>query len=154
SEPSGKFAQLPRVTIQLPLFNERFVVDRLLEEICKIDYPRELLQIQVLDDSTDDTHEYASWLVDEYRSAGYPIEYHHRSNRHGYKAGALREGREKATGEFIPIFDADFVPPSDFLRRTIHFSRDPKVGMVQTRGGYLNRHENVLTEVQAMLLDG
>jgi len=148
------FAELPRVTVQLPLYNERLVVDRLIQEICKIDYPKDKLQIQVLDDSTDETHLYASALVAEYRAAGYPIEYHHRSNRHGYKAGALQEGMEKATGEFIAIFDADFVPPTDFLMRTIHFFTEEKVGMVQTRWGYLNRHENVLTEVQAMLLDG
>jgi cellulose synthase/poly-beta-1,6-N-acetylglucosamine synthase-like glycosyltransferase len=130
------------------------VVDRLIEEICKIDYPKDKLQIQVLDDSTDETHLYASGLVAEYRAAGHPIEYIHRSNRHGYKAGALQEGMERATGEFIAIFDADFVPPRDFLMRTIHFFTESKVGMVQTRWGYLNRHENVLTEVQAMLLDG
>ena len=151
---ASTFAELPRVTIQLPLFNERFVVKRLVEEICKIDYPKDKLQIQVLDDSTDETHAYASRLVAEYRAAGNPIEYHHRSNRHGYKAGALQEGMETATGEFIAIFDADFVPPRDFLMRTIHFFTEANVGMVQTRWGYLNRHENVLTEVQAMLLDG
>jgi cellulose synthase/poly-beta-1,6-N-acetylglucosamine synthase-like glycosyltransferase len=133
--PANAFAELPLVTIQLPLYNERFVVDRLVEEICKIDYPKDKLQIQVLDDSTDDTHAYASRLVAEYRENGYPIEYHHRSNRHGYKAGALQEGMEKATGEFIAIFDADFVPPRDFLMRTIHFFTEEKVGMVQTRWG-------------------
>ena len=152
--PANYFAVLPRVTIQLPLYNERFVVARLVDGICKIDYPKDKLQIQILDDSTDETHAYASRLVAEYRAAGHPIEYHHRSNRHGYKAGALQEGMEKATGEFIAIFDADFVPPTDFLMRTIHFFTEPKTGMVQTRWGYLNRHENVLTEVQAMLLDG
>lgn len=149
-----RFAQLPRVTIQLPLYNERFVVDRLVDEIVKMDYPKELLQIQILDDSTDETHPYTERLVAEYRAAGYPIEYHHRTNRHGYKAGALQEGMEHATGEFIAIFDADFVPPYDFLMRTVHFFAESKVGMVQTRWGYLNRHESVLTEVQAMLLDG
>lgn len=152
--PAALFADLPRVTIQLPLYNERFVVDRLVDEILKIDYPRELLQIQVLDDSTDETHAYAERLVAEYRSAGYPIEYHHRTNRHGFKAGALEEGMKSATGEFIAIFDADFVPPRDFLHRTVHFFSDPKIGMVQTRWGYLNRNDSVLTEVQAMLLDG
>jgi cellulose synthase/poly-beta-1,6-N-acetylglucosamine synthase-like glycosyltransferase len=148
------FEQLPKVTIQLPLYNERFVVDRLVDEIVKMDYPKELLQIQILDDSTDETHPYTERLVAEYRAAGYPIEYRHRTNRHGYKAGALQEGMEHATGEFIAIFDADFVPPRDFLMRTIHFFHTPKVGMVQTRWGYLNRHDSVLTEVQAMLLDG
>ncbi|MEO8098165.1 MAG: cellulose synthase family protein [Acidobacteriota bacterium] len=148
------FAQLPRVTIQLPIFNERFVVERLLEETTKMDYPRELIQFQVLDDSTDDTHPFTEALVREYQNAGFPIEYIHRTNRHGYKAGALENGLKTATGEFVAIFDADFVPPQDFLRRTVHHFTDPKIGMVQTRWTYLNRHYNVLTEVQAMLLDG
>src|SRR5579885_3184657 len=153
-DPPQRFEQLPRVTIQLPLFNERYVVERLIEETVKIDYPRELLQIQVLDDSTDDTHPFTERLVGEYRAAGYPIEYIHRTNRQGYKAGALQNGLKTATGEIVAIFDADFVPPVDFLQRTVHFFADPKVGMVQTRWTYLNRHYNVLTEVQAMLLDG
>lgn len=153
-EAPSRFDELPRVTVQLPLYNERFVVDRLVEEICKIDYPKDKLQIQVLDDSTDETHAYAERLVAQYRAAGYPIEYRHRTNRHGFKAGALQEGMEDATGEFIAIFDADFVPPVDFLQKTIHFFKESKVGMVQTRWGYLNRHDSVLTEVQAMLLDG
>src|SRR5580698_4731602 len=148
------FAELPRVTIQLPLFNERCVVERLIEETSKIDYPRHLLEIQVLDDSTDDTHAFTERLVDEYKATGLPIEYIHRTNRHGYKAGALQNGLQTATGEIVAIFDADFIPPVDFLRNTIHHFSDPKVGMVQTRWGYLNRHYNVLTEVQAMLLDG
>ncbi|MBV8072886.1 MAG: glycosyltransferase, partial [Acidobacteriaceae bacterium] len=113
--PKARFDQLPKVTIQLPLYNERFVVERLLEEISKIEYPRDLLQIQVLDDSTDETHPYTERLCNEYRAAGVPIEYRHRTNRHGFKAGALQEGLETATGEFIAIFDADFVPPPDFL---------------------------------------
>jgi cellulose synthase/poly-beta-1,6-N-acetylglucosamine synthase-like glycosyltransferase len=142
------------VTIQLPLYNERYVVERLLEATAKIDYPRELLQIQVLDDSTDDTHPFTRRLVEDYREAGLPIEYIHRENRHGYKAGALENGLRTATGEIVAIFDADFVPPSDFLHRTAHYFVDSKVGMVQTRWGYLNRHHSVLTEVQAMLLDG
>ncbi len=149
-----QFAELPRVTIQLPLYNERFVVERLLEEVVKMDYPKHLLQIQVLDDSTDETHPFTERLVGAYASAGHPIEYRHRTNRHGYKAGALQEGLETATGEFVAVFDADFLPPTDFLQRTVHFFSDPKVGMVQTRWGYTNRHYNVLTEVEAMLLDG
>jgi cellulose synthase/poly-beta-1,6-N-acetylglucosamine synthase-like glycosyltransferase len=149
-----RFERLPRVTIQLPIFNEQYVVERLIEETSKIDYPRELLEIQVLDDSTDETHAFTERLVAEYRAAGLPIEYIHRSNRHGYKAGALQNGLKTATGEIVAIFDADFVPPVDFLMRTVHFFADNKVGMVQTRWGYLNRHYNVLTEVQAMLLDG
>jgi len=152
--PPQRFEQLPRVTIQLPLYNERYVIERLLEETAKIDYPRDLLQIQVLDDSTDDTHPFTERLVGEYRAAGLPIEYIHRANRQGYKAGALQNGLKTATGEIVAIFDADFVPPVDFLQRTVHYFADAKVGMVQTRWSYLNRHYNVLTEVQAMLLDG
>ena len=152
--PDSHFAELPPVTIQLPLFNERFVVQRLIEETLKMDYPRHLLQIQVLDDSTDDTHPFTESLVAGYRAMGHPIEYHHRTNRHGYKAGALHEGLKTATGEMVAVFDADFLPPSDFLQRTIHYFSDEKVGVVQTRWTYLNRGYNVLTEVQTMLLDG
>jgi cellulose synthase/poly-beta-1,6-N-acetylglucosamine synthase-like glycosyltransferase len=154
TEAPQKFAQLPRVTVQLPIYNEQYVVERLVEETSKIDYPRELLQIQVLDDSTDATHPFTEDLVAQYKETGLPIEYIHRSNRHGYKAGALQNGLLTATGEIVAIFDADFIPPVDFLRRTVDYFSDPKVGMVQTRWGYLNRHYSVLTEVQAMLLDG
>jgi cellulose synthase/poly-beta-1,6-N-acetylglucosamine synthase-like glycosyltransferase len=146
--------QLPRVTIQLPLYNERYVIERLIEEVTRIEYPRELLQIQVLDDSTDDTHPFAQALVERHRALGHPIEYHHRRNRHGFKAGALQEGMKTATGELIAIFDADFLPPADFLNRTVHFFADPKVGVVQTRWSYLNREYNLLTEIEAVLLDG
>ncbi|MCU1294106.1 MAG: glycosyl transferase, family 2 [Bryobacterales bacterium] len=149
-----QFEQLPRVTIQLPLYNERFVVDRLLEETCKVDYPRDLLQIQVLDDSTDETHPYTERLCNQLKAAGHPIEYRHRTNRHGFKAGALQEGLESATGELIAIFDADFIPPTDFLTRTVHFFTAPDVGVVQTRWSYLNKEFNILTQVEAMLLDG
>jgi cellulose synthase/poly-beta-1,6-N-acetylglucosamine synthase-like glycosyltransferase len=148
------FEQLPKVTIQLPLYNERYVVERLLEEVSQIDYPRELLQIQVLDDSTDETHPYTQRLCNEYAAAGLPIEYRHRTNRYGYKAGALQEGMETATGEFIAIFDADFLLPRDFIKRTVHFFTDPEVGVVQTRWSYLNKECNILTQVEAMLLDG
>ena len=130
------------------------MVERLIDEVTKVEYPRELLQIQVLDDSTDDTAPFAEALVDRYRALGFPIEYRHRRNRHGYKAGALQEGLESATGEFIAVFDADFCPPADFLLKTIHYFTDPKVGVVQTRWSYLNRDYNFLTEVEAMLLDG
>jgi cellulose synthase/poly-beta-1,6-N-acetylglucosamine synthase-like glycosyltransferase len=149
-----QFECLPKVTIQLPLYNERFVVARLLEEVSKIDYPRELLQIQVLDDSTDETHPYTERLCNEYQAAGVPIEYRHRANRQGYKAGALQAGLETATGEFIAIFDADFIPPTDFLKRTVHFFAEPEVGVVQTRWSYLNKEFSILTQVEAMLLDG
>lgn len=154
TEPPSKFDELPKITIQLPLYNERFVVARLLKGVSKIEYPRELLQIQVLDDSTDETQPFTERLCNQYRAAGLNIEYRHRSNRHGFKAGALQEGLNTATGELIAIFDADFVPPRDFLTRTVHFFVDPTVGVVQTRWGYLNRDFNILTQVEAMLLDG
>jgi cellulose synthase/poly-beta-1,6-N-acetylglucosamine synthase-like glycosyltransferase len=153
-EPPLRFEHLPPVTIQLPLYNERYVVERLVEEVVKIEYPKELLQIQVLDDSTDDTAAFAEALVERYRALGHPIEYHHRPNRHGFKAGALQEGLETATGEFVAVFDADFCPPPDFLARTIHYFADPNIGVVQTRWSYLNRDYSFLTEVEAMLLDG
>jgi cellulose synthase/poly-beta-1,6-N-acetylglucosamine synthase-like glycosyltransferase len=151
--PQRLYSRLPKVTVQLPLFNERYVVERLLEEVCKLDYPRELLQVQVLDDSTDETHPFTERLCNEYIAAGFPLQYCHRTNRHGYKAGALQEGLRTATGELIAIFDADFIPPADFLKRTVHFFTDAQVGVVQTRWTYLNREFNILTQVEAMLLD-
>lgn len=154
SAPPSQFATLPPVTIQLPLYNERYVLERLIDEVVRIEYPRELLQIQVLDDSTDDSHEFAESLCERYRNIGHPIEYHHRSNREGYKAGALQEGLKTATGEFVAVFDADFIPPPDFLLRTVHHFAAPDVGVVQTRWSYLNRDFNFLTEVEGMLLDG
>jgi cellulose synthase/poly-beta-1,6-N-acetylglucosamine synthase-like glycosyltransferase len=154
AEPPQRFDVLPPVTIQLPLYNERYVVERLIDEVVKIEYPKELLQIQVLDDSTDDTAPFAEALVERYRALGHPIEYHHRPNRHGFKAGALQEGLETATGELVAVFDADFCPPADFLIRTVDHFADPSVGVVQTRWSYLNRDYNFLTEVEAMLLDG
>ncbi len=153
-ESPRKYVELPPVTVQLPIYNERYVIERLLEEVVKLDYPRELLQIQVLDDSTDETHVFTERLCNEYIAAGYPIEYRHRTNRHGFKAGALQEGLETATGELIAIFDADFVPPVDFLRKTVHFFTESEVGVVQTRWTYLNKEFNILTQVEAMLLDG
>src|ERR1051326_5405910 len=153
-DPRERFAQLPPVTIQLPIYNERYVIERLIDEVTKIEYPKELLQIQVLDDSTDDTHPHAEALVQRYAALGFPIEYHHRTNREGFKAGALQEGLKSATGELVAVFDADFVPPPEFLTRTVHFFADPKIGVVQTRWSYLNRDYNFLTEVEAMLLDG
>jgi len=152
--PPARFDQLPPVTIQLPLYNERYVVERLIEETVKMEYPKQLLQIQVLDDSTDDTAPFAEALVERYRALGYPIEYHHRANREGYKAGALQEGLKTATGEFVAVFDADFCPPPEFLAETIHFFSDPQVGVLQTRWSYFNREYSFLTRVEAMLLDG
>jgi len=152
--PAQEFADLPHVTIQLPIFNEQFVVDRLLQAVSRIEYPRDRLDIQLLDDSTDETVNVAGALVDHYASQGLPITYLHRTNRSGFKAGALHEGLKSAKGAFVAIFDADFVPPSDFLLRTIHHFTDPKIGMVQTRWTHLNRRYSFLTEVEAILLDG
>jgi cellulose synthase/poly-beta-1,6-N-acetylglucosamine synthase-like glycosyltransferase len=152
--PPKQFAELPHVTIQLPIFNEQFVIDRLIEAICKIDYPKDKLEIQLLDDSTDETVKVASEIVDRYAKLGNPIVYIHRENRHGYKAGALDAGLKIAKSEFIAIFDADFVPPPDWLMRVIHHFSDPKIGMVQTRWTHLNRNYSMLTQIEAILLDG
>jgi cellulose synthase/poly-beta-1,6-N-acetylglucosamine synthase-like glycosyltransferase len=154
AEPEQKFSELPRVTVQLPIFNEQFVIDRLLQAVCRLDYPREKLELQVLDDSTDETIEVARGLVEHYSAQGYPITYLHRTNRAGFKAGALHEGMKSASGEFIAIFDADFVPPPDFLQRTIHHFTGENIGMVQTRWTHINRNYSFLTEVEAILLDG
>jgi cellulose synthase/poly-beta-1,6-N-acetylglucosamine synthase-like glycosyltransferase len=154
TEPQARFDDLPRVTVQLPIFNEQYVVDRLLDSICKLDYPREKLDIQLLDDSTDETVEVARGLVERYAAMGYPVTYHHRTNREGFKAGALAEGVKSAKGEFVAIFDADFVPPEDFLMKVIHHFTNPKVGMVQTRWTHINRNYSFLTEVEAIMLDG
>jgi cellulose synthase/poly-beta-1,6-N-acetylglucosamine synthase-like glycosyltransferase len=154
TEPVARFSDLPRVTVQLPIFNEQYVVERLLESVIKLDYPREKLDIQVLDDSTDETMDVARSLVERYSALGNAITYHHRSNRHGFKAGALAEGLKSAKGEFIAIFDADFIVPEDFLMRTVHHFTEPNIGMVQTRWTHINRNYSFLTEVEAILLDG
>jgi cellulose synthase/poly-beta-1,6-N-acetylglucosamine synthase-like glycosyltransferase len=155
-EPAGRFedAELPAVTVQLPLFNERYVVERLIRAVCKLDYPRERLQIQVLDDSTDDTTDIAAELVAQMRAEGIDIELHHRSDRTGYKAGALAAGLDTARGEFVAVFDADFVPDPQFLRDTIDYFTDDDVGMVQARWAHINREFSLLTRAQAILLDG
>ncbi len=144
----------PKVTIQLPIFNERYVIERLVDSIAQFDYPRDKLDIQVLDDSTDETREIARGCVERYQQLGLPISYHLRTNREGYKAGALQEGLKSAQGELVAIFDADFLPPGDFLRRTVPYFCDPKLGMVQTRWSYVNRNYSLLTEVEGILLDG
>lgn len=154
SDPPKCFDELPRVTIQLPIFNEQFVIDRLVEAVCALDYQKDKLEIQVLDDSTDETQEVASNIVARYAALGHPIVYIHRTNRHGFKAGALDAGLKVAHGEFIAIFDADFVPPSDWLMRVIHHFAEPDVGMVQTRWTHLNRDYSLLTRIEAILLDG
>jgi len=152
--PTHFFPELPRITVQLPIFNEQFVIDRLLEACCALDYPKDKLQIQVLDDSTDETTAVAAALVERYQAAGSPIVYMHRTNRYGYKAGALDEGLKTATGDLIAIFDADFVPPRDWLMRVVHHFAEPGIGMVQTRWTHLNRDYSFLTQVEAILLDG
>ena len=126
----------------------------LSSRICAMDYPREKLDIQVLDDSTDETVEVAREVVERYRALGHDIVYIHRTDRTGYKAGALDNGLKTAKGEFIAIFDADFTPPEDWLMKVIHHFADPKIGMVQTRWTHLNRNYSFLTEVEAILLDG
>jgi cellulose synthase/poly-beta-1,6-N-acetylglucosamine synthase-like glycosyltransferase len=161
SEPPSRFHEdeLPFVTIQLPTFNEQYVIDRLIDACCKLDYPRDRFEIQLLDDSTDETKEVAEQIVRRY-AEGFPgmppqpISFHHRENRYGYKAGALDAGLKNAKGELIAIFDADFVPPSDWLTKVIHHFAEPNVGMVQTRWTHLNRNYSFLTQVEAILLDG
>lgn len=144
----------PSVTIQLPIFNEKYTVERLLNSVTQIDYPMDSLQIQVLDDSTDDTAELVSRLVGEYKSRGSNIEWLHRTNRKGYKAGALDEGLSRATGDLITIFDADFVPKPDFLRKTVPLFQNSELGCLQTRWGHTNRKYNSLTLAEAMAIDG
>ena len=152
--PLPEIEKWPKVTVQLPIFNERYVIERLIETVAQFDYPRELLEIQVLDDSTDETQEVASNCVQRHRDLGLPITYIHRANREGFKAGALCNGLNTAAGELVAIFDADFIPPADFLRRTVPYFVDPKLAMVQTRWSYINRNYSPLTEVEAILLDG
>ena len=152
--PPRHFDELPRVTVQLPIFNEQFVIDRLIEAVCAMEYPREKLEIQVLDDSTDETQAVATGIVERYAALGHPITYIHRTNRHGYKAGALDAGLKIAKGEFVAIFDADFVPPPDWLMKVIHHFAEPEIGMVQTRWTHMNRDYSMLTQIEAILLDG
>ncbi len=152
--PAGRFAELPRVTVQLPIFNELYVAERLIEAVGRLEYPKALLEIQVLDDSTDETRSLVESAARRLAARGFEVTYHHRSDRRGYKAGALAEGLKVARGEFIAIFDADFIPPPEFLQRTIPYFTDPQVGMVQARWGHVNQDYSLLTKVQAILLDG
>jgi len=152
-------AQLPFVTIQLPIFNEQFVIDRLIDACCRLEYPRDRFEIQLLDDSTDETIGVARGIVERYAAgtadlAPQPIYYIHRTNRHGYKAGALEEGLKVAKGQLIAIFDADFVPPPTWIMQVVHHFAEQGVGMVQTRWTHLNRDYSFLTQVEAILLDG
>ncbi len=146
---------LPAVTVQLPVFNEALVVKRLIDAVVRLDYPAELLQIQVLDDSTDETTDIALEQVEKHRQQGIDIQLIHRINRTGFKAGALKEAMPKVTGEFIAIFDADFVPQPEFLHQTIPYCIDnPNIGFVQTRWGHLNSTYSLLTATQALAIDG
>jgi cellulose synthase/poly-beta-1,6-N-acetylglucosamine synthase-like glycosyltransferase len=152
--PPQHFDELPQVTVQLPIYNEQFVIDRLIEAVCAMEYPKDKLEIQVLDDSTDETQDVAAGIVARYAALGNPISYIHRTNRHGFKAGALDAGLNIAKGEFVAIFDADFVPPTDWLMKVIHHFAEPGIGMVQTRWGHMNREYSMLTQIEAILLDG
>src|SRR5579872_4681933 len=148
-------SDLPRVTIQLPLYNEATVAARLLDHVAAVQWPRHLLEIQVLDDSTDETRSLVRRKVDALRDRGLDVAYIHRVERVGYKAGALDNGLKVAKGDLVAIFDADFLPQPDFLRAVVpHFMVDDRVGMVQARWGHLNREHSILTRTQALMLDG
>jgi cellulose synthase/poly-beta-1,6-N-acetylglucosamine synthase-like glycosyltransferase len=155
-QPLGKLAEedLPRITVQLPLFNELYVVERLLKAVTAIDYPREKLEIQVLDDSTDETTNVAEAVVAKYAQQGFDIHYIHRSDRTGFKAGALENGNKTAKGDLLAIFDADFVPKPDCLRKLVDFFTDPLVGCAQMRWAHINGNYNLLTRLQTIMLDG
>ena len=152
----GVFADLPAVTVQLPLFNEMYVVERLLDAVAQIRYPRDRFQIQVLDDSTDETRDICRRKLAELvtRHPDLDVEYVHRTDRSGFKAGALDNGLRTAKGELVLIFDADFLPQPDVLERTVNHFVDPKVAVVQCRWDHVNRDFSALTEVQALMLDG
>ena len=151
--PASRFETLPRVTVQLPIYNEGAVVERAIDAACSLDYPRDRLQVQVLDDSTDVSDHLAARRVAMWSERGVDIEHRRRPSRTGYKAGALAEATPHASGELIAIFDADFVPPPAFLKRVVHHFTDPRLGMVQTRWSHLNRDDSLLTRGQAIFLD-
>jgi cellulose synthase/poly-beta-1,6-N-acetylglucosamine synthase-like glycosyltransferase len=153
-KPGPALDPLPLVTIQLPLYNEMYVADRLIAAVCEIDYPRDRLEIQVLDDSTDETRSIAELAVRRFALQGIDIKFLHREDRRGYKAGALEAGLKTARGEFIAIFDADFIPTRDFLMRLVPHFRDPQIAMVQARWGHINQDYSLLTKIQSILLDG
>jgi cellulose synthase/poly-beta-1,6-N-acetylglucosamine synthase-like glycosyltransferase len=153
-QPRQRFSELPVVTVQLPVYNERYVLERLLRSVSRIEYPKEKLQIQVLDDSTDETREIAARETERLRNAGFDAVCLRRDGRVGFKAGALDAGLNQARGEFFLILDADFVPPPEILSKTIHYFTDARVGMIQTRWQHLNRSYSWLTRAEAILLDG
>ncbi len=152
--PGPPLSPTPVVTIQLPLYNEVYVADRLISAVCAIEYPRACLEIQVLDDSTDETRTIAESTVRRFAGQGVDIKYFHRADRTGYKAGALEAGLNVARGEFVAIFDADFLPTSDFLARLMPHFADSRVAMVQARWGHINQDYSLLTKIQSILLDG
>ncbi|AXP79982.1 Beta-monoglucosyldiacylglycerol synthase [Mariniflexile rhizosphaerae] len=149
----SKPEEIPYVTIQLPVYNEMYVMERLLDNIAKIDYPSDKLEIQVLDDSTDETVASTRAHVEKLQATGLDIKHITRTDRSGFKAGALKEGLKIAKGEFIAIFDSDFLPEADWLKRTVPYFKDEKIGVVQTRWGHLNRNYSILTKIQAFALD-
>ncbi|MBI2932882.1 MAG: glycosyltransferase [Planctomycetes bacterium] len=152
--PKERWKDLPPVTVQLPVFNELYVVERLIDATCRLDYPKDKLEIQVLDDSTDETQDVCRRKVEEWRLRGVDVRYLHRADRTGYKAGALDHGMRSAKGRFLAIFDADFLPNADFLQRTVHFFTDETIGCIQTRWGHINRDYSSLTVLQSIFLDG
>ena len=145
--------EIPRVTIQLPVYNEMYVMERLLNNIVTLEYPREKLEIQVLDDSTDQSIESTKTQIKKLQKTGINIQHIQRTNREGFKAGALKEGLEIARGEFIAIFDADFLPQKNWLLETIPYFKNNEIGVVQTRWGHINRNYSTLTKIQAFALD-
>ncbi|WP_394420477.1 cellulose synthase family protein [Tenacibaculum mesophilum] len=145
--------KVPYVTIQLPVYNELYVMERLLHNISQLEYPREKLEIQVLDDSTDESIESTAKQIKELQKTGLDIQHIRRENRQGFKAGALKEGLKTAKGEFIAIFDADFLPKENWLLETVPYFKDPEIGVVQTRWGHINRNYSTLTKIQAFALD-
>ena len=155
TEDELKLEEYPVVTIQLPLFNERYVSKRLIDACVRLEYPKDKIEFQILDDSTDDTTEIISEYIKQYVEQGYDIKLIHRTNREGYKAGALKEGLKTIRGEFVAIFDADFIPRKKFLLRTLpYFHKIDKLGLVQTRWEHLNRENSLITKTQAVALDG
>src|SRR5690606_33034628 len=145
--------EIPFITIQLPVYNEMYVMERLLDNISKIDYPHDKLEIQVLDDSTDETVETTRKHVENLSLSGLDIKHITRTDRSGFKAGALKEGLKIAKGEYIVIFDADFLPNENWLKRTIPYFKDKTIGVVQTRWSHINRNYSILTKIQAFALD-
>lgn len=153
-KPKSRFTDLPLITVQLPVFNELHVIKRLVEKVAELEYPQHLLQIQILDDSTDETKAICEDEVRRLEEQGFDVEYIHRIDRTGFKAGALENGMATAKGDYIFILDADFMPPRTVLHEMVHYFTDEKIALVQTRWGHVNRNYSLLTKIQAMFLDG